>query len=227
MAKGRRSQKKEEEILVDVFEAKEAAQNYFEKNKIMLIGIIGGIFLLIAGYFIYKFLYQEPREATASSQMFKAEQQFMQDSFVLALESPGSGYDGLLDIIDNYGGTKAANLAKYYAGISYLNLNRFDDAVSYLNSYNAAGNVTAITKFGALGDAYSELGDFDAAISNYKKAASGPANKALTPYYLQKLGLLSLRQGDSAGAQSAFDRIKADFPQSPEAIDADKYLVAQ
>ena len=33
MAKNRRSKKKEEEILVDVVEAREAAQNFFEKNQ--------------------------------------------------------------------------------------------------------------------------------------------------------------------------------------------------
>lgn len=224
MAKRRRSQKKEEEILVDVIEAKEAAQNFFEKNQLKVVGFVGILLLLIGGYLAYKFLYQQPREVTAMSQMFKAEYQFQQDSFVLALESPGGGYDGLLDIIDSYGGTKAANLAKYYAGISYLNLNRFEDAITYLQSHKAGGSVTSITKHGALGDAQSELGDFDAAISSYKKATSGEINDALTPYYLQKLGLLAHRQGDNATAQSAFKRIQDEFAQSTESADADKYL---
>ena len=82
-------------------------------------------------------------------------------------------------------------IAKYYAGISYLNLNRFEDAITYLKSYNAAGTVTPITKWGALGDAYSELNDMTGAISSYKKATtSGTIMTALTPYYLNKLGLL-------------------------------------
>jgi len=224
MAKRRRSQKKEEEILVDVIEAKEAAQNFFEKNQLKVVGAVGILLLLIGGYIAYQFLYQQPREKTAMSQMYKAEQRFMQDSFVLALESPGGAYDGLLDIIDNYGGTKAANLAKYYAGISYLNLNRFDDAIQYLSSYKASGSVTSITKFGAMGDAQSELGNMADAISNYKKAAGATVNDALTPYYLYKLGMLSQKQGDTGTAQSAFARINDEFPQSPEAADADKYL---
>ncbi len=225
MAKRRRSQKKEEEILVDVFEAREAAQNFFEKNQMKVVGFGAIVVLLIGGYLGYKMLYDQPREEVAMSQMFKAEYQFQRDSFALALESPGSGYDGLLDIIDNYGGTEAANLAKYYAGISYLNLNRFEDAITYLKSYSEAGNVTSITKYGAMGDAESELENMDAAIGYYKKAVSGPANSALTPYYLQKLGLLSHREGDEEGAKKAFERIKTEFSDAPEAVDADKYLV--
>jgi len=227
MAKNRRKNKNEDELLVDVTQVADQAQTFIERNQTMIIGLAAGLLLVIGGFLAYKMVYQAPREKTATDQMFKAEYQFQRDSFALALESPGGGYDGLLDIIDNYGGTKAANLAKYYAGISYLNLNRFEDAVSYLKSHNATGSITTITKFGALGDAYSEMNDFSSAISNYKKATSNSPNALLTPYYLNKLGLLYRHQGDNAAATNAFERIKKEFPQSTEAQDVDKYLAAK
>ena len=224
MAKRRRSKKHEEEILVDVVEAREAAQNFFDRHQMTIVAVGAVIILGIGGFLAYKLLYQAPRENEAMTQMFKAEYQFQQDSFALALESPGAGYSGLLDIIDSYGGTEAANLAKYYAGISYLNLNRFEDALSYLKSYNEAGNVTSITKFGAMGDAASELGNMDEALGYYKKAVSGPAIESLTPYYLQKLGILAYKQGQTEEAKKAFKRIEEEFPSSQEAIEADKYI---
>ena len=224
MAKKRRSKKKEEEILVDVVEAREVAVSFFEKNQILIVAIAAVIVLLIGGFLAYKMLYQAPREKEAMTQMYRAEFQFRQDSFALALESPGAGYSGFLDIIDTYNGTKSANMAKYYAGISYLNLNRYEDAISYLKSYNESGNVTSITKYGAIGDAESELGNFDAALNNYKRAINGPENESLTPYYLKKLGLLSYRQGDNETAKDAFTRIEDEFPESQEAIEAGKYL---
>jgi len=226
MAKGRKSKKKNEELIVDVFEAGEVAQNFFEKNQMKIIGAAGLLILLVGGFIAYKMFYQAPREKTAATQMYKAELRFMQDSFVLALESPGGNYDGLLDIIDNYNGTKAANLAKYYAGISYLNLNRFEDAITYLSNHNPSTGITTITKYGAMGDAHAELGKLDVALTNYKKAANASANDALTPYYLYKYGLLSKKQGDDSAAKSAFERIKSDFPRSQEAIEADKYLAS-
>ena len=224
MAKRRRSPKNQEDILVDIADVRENAQSFFEKNQMKVIGIAGLLLLVIGGYLAYTMFYQQPREKTAMSQMFKAEYQFMQDSFALALESPGAEYPGLLDIIEDYSGTKAANLAKYYAGISYLNLNRFEDALTYLQGYKAAGNVTPITKYGAIGDAQSELNDLNAALSSYQKAASGPSNDQLTPYYLQKVGLLANKLGDKSAATSAFNRITEDFPKSEEAMDASKYL---
>ena len=224
MGKSRKPKKNEEEILVDIVEAKEAAQSFFEKNQMKILGAVGLVLLLIAGYLIYKIVYQEPREKTAMAQMYKAEYQFQRDSFALALESPGAGFDGFLDIIDNYSGTKAANLAKYYTGISYLNLNRYDDALTYLESYKPSGNVTTITKYGAMGDAASEKQDMEKALSYYQKAASGPKNSELSPYYLNKAGLLARTLGKNDVALKAFERISADFPGSAEAVDASKYI---
>ncbi len=224
MGKSRKPKKNEEEILVDIVEAKEAAQSFFEKNQYKILGAVGLVLLLIAAYLIYKIVYQEPREKTAMAQMYKAEYQFQQDSFALALESPGGGFDGFLDIIDNYSGTKAANLAKYYTGICYLNLNRYDDALSYLESYSPSGNVTTITKYGAMGDAASEKQDMEKALSYYQKAASGPKNNELSPYYLNKVGLLARSLGKNDEALKAFERISEDFPGSSEASDASKYI---
>lgn len=224
MAKNRANNENEEYIEEVAAVAKEKTGSFVENNQYGIIGIAALVILLLGGYLVYSLLYKKPREKAAMEQMFKAEYQFQRDSFALALEGPGGGYDGFLDIIDNYGGTKSANLAKYYAGISYLNLNRFEDAVTFLKSYNAAGGVTPITKWGALGDAYSELGDMSGAISAYKKAATVVDNEALTPYYLNKLGLLLQREGDGAGAKAAFERINNEFAKSKEAADADKYL---
>ena len=220
----RKNKKKQEETIIDLVEAKDQAQGFIEKNQLLLIGVVAGLVLLIGGYIAYKYLYMGPRQTEALEKMYRAEQQFAQDSFALALQNPGGGYDGFLGIIDNYGGTKAANLAKYYAGVCYLNLGRYQDAIDYINDFSADGKVTPITKYGTLGDAYSELNDFESAINNYKRATNQDANDVLTPYYLEKLGLLLRKQGDTDGANDAFQRIKDEFPGSSISANADRYL---
>ncbi len=219
-----RSKKKEEETLIDLVEARDSAQDFYERNqnKILLIAAI--IALAIGAAVAYVMLIKQPNEQKAMDAMYYAELQFAQDSFARALESPGNGYDGFLDIIDAYSSTKAGNLAKYYAGISYLNLGRFDSAIEYLESFNSAGKVTPIMKNGALGDAYSELEDFDKALSYYQKAANGVDNELLAPYYLKKYALLSENQGNNENALDALERIRKDYPFSDEAAEAAKHL---
>lgn len=221
----RKSSKKQDETLVDLVEVKDSAQDFLESNQKLVIGLGLAIVVVIAGYIGYKYAYQAPREKNAAEQVFKAQMQFERDSFALALESPGEGYEGFLDIIDNYSGTKIANTAKYYAGVSYLNLGRFEDAVSYLESFKPAGDVLPITKYGVLGDAYAELQDFDKALQMYKKATQYSENDFLTPYYLKKLGLLQRNQGDNEGAAKTFKSITDNFGDSDVAKEVEQFIM--
>ena len=213
----------DDDTLVDIVEVKEQAQDFFEKNQNLVIGGLAVVLLLIGGFLAYKYAYQAPREQAGMEAMYKAEFQFKQDSFALALTNPGEGMEGFLDIIDNYSGTKSSNLASYYAGISYLNLGQYEAAIDYLNDYTAYDDITPITKYGAMADAYAELGQLDKALDNYKKATNSD-NDFLTPYYLNKLGVLNMKQGSNDAALKNFERIEADYPQAAEAKDAKKYI---
>jgi tetratricopeptide (TPR) repeat protein len=212
--------------IIDVVEVKGSnlsEPNFFEQNQKMILNVLAGLAVLVALYFAYKFLYQAPREKDAANAMWKAEEQFGKDSFALALENPGGGFDGFLGIIDNYSGTKASNLAKYYAGVSYLNLGKFAEAVEYLNDYSAKDEVTTIMKSGALGDAHAELNDKEKALSMYKKAASSD-NDMLTPYYLHKVAMMYYADGKTNEALSELEKIKNNYPDSNEFREAEKLL---
>lgn len=212
-----------DETLVDIVEVKKDAQDFFEKNQSLVLGLMVAGVLLLGGYLAYAFGFKAPREASAMESIYKAQDQFSKDSFALALENPGGGFDGFLTIIEDYSGTKAGNLAKYYAGISYLNLGRYDDAINFLESYSANDDITPIMKSGALGDAYAESGNLDKALGLYKTAANAEDNEFLTPYYLYKYAILSKKQGSDADAVTAFERIKKNYPNSNEASEAERY----
>ena len=53
MAKRKFNNKQEEETLIDLVEAKDSAQDFFEKNQNLIIGVVAGLCLLIGGYFIF------------------------------------------------------------------------------------------------------------------------------------------------------------------------------
>ena len=220
----KQNQQFEDEVMIDIIEENDFRENFFEKYQNYLIIGVGIVLLIIAGYFAYKYLFVANKEKDAIAEMMQAEMQFERDSFLLALENPGEGYDGFLDIIENYKGTKAANLAKYYAGICYLNLGIYDGAIEYLKEYDEDELVTAIPKYGAIADAYSELGEMDQAKKYYEKAVNQKPNDMLTPYYLKKLGLLYKSEGDQEKANVYFKRIRDDFPHSAYARDIEKYI---
>jgi len=220
----KRKQADKDEVLIDVVDVRDSAQDFFEKNRIWILGGIGALVLLVGGWFAYNQFYKKPMQQEAVEQMFQAQVQFERDSFALALTNPGGGYSGFLDIIENYGGTPAANVAHYYAGVSYLRLGQYEAAISYLSDFNAKGDVMPIMKNGALGDAHSELNNLSKAMNFYQKAVSAGDNELLTPYYLKKVGMLNEKNGNPAEALKAYERIKTEYPTSPEARDIDKYI---
>jgi len=220
----RRNKKKKDETLVDLVEARDQASSFVEKNQTAIFGGLVAFVMIVGGLFAYTYLYKAPLEIESQEQMRQAQVQFEQDSFALALTNPGGGYSGFLDIIDNYGGTKAANLANYYAGISYLNLGKYEAAIDYLNDFSANDNVLPITKFGAMAAAYGELGDFDNAIKFYKKAINAGDNEFLIAYYHKNIGLLYEKQGNFADSKKHFEEIKTKYPNSSESNDIDKYI---
>lgn len=218
-----RRKKQDDETLVDIVEVRDSAKSFFEKNQNLILGVLAGIILIVGGYVLYENLYKAPKEKDAAQQMFQAQFQFEQDSFAAALTNPGGGYDGFLDIIDNYSGTNAANIAHYYAAVSYLNLGQFDDALDHINDFSAGGEVMPIMKAGVKGDIFSEQGDLDKAISSYKKAASYE-NDFLAPFYMQKLALLQEKQGLTEDALEQFKMIKQKYPESQAAREVEKFI---
>jgi tetratricopeptide (TPR) repeat protein len=224
MAKRNRKANKSDETLIDIVEVRDQAKNFFDHYQNIIFGVVTGLVVIVGGYLAFQNFYQKPRNQEALAQMFQAELQFERDSFAAALTNPGGGYSGFLDIIENYGGTPAGNMAKYYAGISYLNLGRYQEAVDLLKKFSAKGSISPAMKNGALGDAYSELGDLSKARSFYKKAADAESNEILTPYYLLKLGMLDEKNGDNEAAMKAYKRIQSEFPESIQAPSAIKYL---
>jgi tetratricopeptide (TPR) repeat protein len=217
--------RKEDEEIINIVEVKDQAQDFFERYSKVISGVFIGLVVVIGAYFFYKYLYMEPREVAAQEAIFTAEQQFTRDSFALALENPGGGFDGFLDIIDNYNGTKTANLAKLYSGISYMNLGRYDDAIRYLNSYSAKGSLATATKNGTLGDAYAEKGDLEKALSYYNKAAAANSNEFMNLQNLKKAALLNYKLGNNDAALKIFKNIMDKYPDASEAHEAEKFII--
>lgn len=212
-----------EEPIINVEQAYTKTEHYIEENKNRLATIAVVIAAVVGGYFAYKFLYIQPMDDEAQKQMWKAEQYFEKDSFDLALNGDGN-YFGFLQIIDDYGLSKTANLAHYYAGISYLRKGEFENAIEHLESFDSDDEMLAPIAVGAIGDAYMELGKTEDALSQYVKAAEMRDNQFTAPLYLMKAGLAYELQGDYSGAKKVYEKIKKDYSETTEGRNVDKYL---
>ncbi|MBL4669710.1 MAG: tetratricopeptide repeat protein [Flavobacteriales bacterium] len=212
-----------EELIVDVQEVYSKTEDFIEANKKVIMAVVLGLIIVIGGYFGYKKLVIAPMEFEAQKDMFMAEKYFSQDSLQKAINGDGLNY-GFIDIVDEYSGTKAANLAHYYLGICYRNTGEYEFAIDELKSFSSDDVMISTVALGAIGDSYMELNDIDQAISYYEKAVTNGGNNLTSPIYLYKAGLAYEDKQDFANAETKYKAIKSDYPDSREAQTIDKYI---
>lgn len=198
--------------------------NFVGQNKKTLTYAITVIALAIIGFFGFTELYQKPREEKAADTMFNAEKYFAMDSSNFVLNGDGQS-KGVLYIIKQFSGTKAANLAKYYAGISYFRLNDFNKSVEYLKDFSTSAKQVQAIAYGTIGDAYSELKNNDEALNYYKKAgAHFPDEEAISSEYLYRAASLLEIMGKADDAVEIFKELKSKYPKSEKGLLADKLI---
>lgn len=198
-------------------------ERFIEENQKILSYIVIGIISVILIFILIKRFYVEPRENDAISELFMAERFFERDSFAIALNGYGT-YPGFLQIIEDYGNTKSANLAKYYAGICYLNLKDYQNAIAYLEKFDTKDVLIGSAKYSSLGDAYSEQADYEMAARQYLAGAEKYPNKFSAPVLLKKAGLAYEELKDYDRSLEIYTRIKKDYPSSPEGQEMSKYI---
>jgi len=199
--------------------------NFVQENRKSLTVIGGAIVALVLLYFGYKNFYLDPRSDKAANEMFKAEEYAAQDSLSDRAIKGDGAYPGFETIANEYSSTKSANLANAYLGGLYLQKGEFAKAVEVLESYSSTGSpVIDPLVQGMLGDAYSELKDYNKAETYYKKAADKSENSFTSPLFLKKLGLVYEEQKEFDSAADAYKKIKQDYPESAEAALIDAYI---
>ncbi|MBB1148971.1 MULTISPECIES: tetratricopeptide repeat protein [unclassified Myroides] len=215
----------------EVFNSLDQGANRMEgwvaRNQKAIFGIVGAIALVTIGYVGYNKFVVEPKNDEAANEMFQA-QSYYNDAFAnetekqnllnLALNG-GEGKLGFLGIIENYKGTASANLAHYYAGTTYLNQGEFKKAIEQLEQYKVVSSEAIIgaSALGAIGDAFSELGQHADAFEYYQKAAAHNKNDFTTPRFLYKAGIAALEDGKKADALKLFNEVKNNYSTAMEA----------
>ncbi len=196
-------------------------EEYVNKNRNILLGVLVAIIVGVAGSMFYSNS-QEETEVKAQEAIYTAQYNFDRDSLNLALNGDKLGNKGFLSVAKTYNGTKAGNLANYYAGVIYMQKSEFDNAIKYLSKFSSNDALVQPRAHSLIGDANMELKKFTDAVAAYKKAVS-IKNKEYTPRYLIKLAIAQENAGDTAGAKATYDKIISEYSKSKEATLAKKY----
>lgn len=220
------------EVFSTLDEGASRTEAWVSQNQNYILGVIGVIAVGVLGYLAYMQFVQKPKEMNAANEMYYPQQYFDQalasttakDSlFTLALEGAEGKY-GFLDIIQEYSGTKAANLANYAAGMSYLNMNNYQEAIAYLEDFKSDDAILGALAKGGLGDAFMQLNQPAEALGYYELAMAHSNNGYTTPKFLYKAGVTAMEMGSTDKALGYFERIKEEYSNSEQAKNIDAFI---
>jgi len=219
------------EVFNTLDETASKTEDFVAANQKNIFIFIGAIAAIVLGYLGYQKLVKEPAQAEAMNEIYYAQKQYnaavsgiANDSLYNLVLNGTEGKYGMLDIIDKYSGTPAANLANYYAGVSYLNMQDYKNAIAHLDQFESADDALGPNAKGSIGDAFVQLEQKDQALKYYVEAAKMRNNEYTTPNYYFKAGVIALELGKTGEALGYFNTIKDNYPNVEEAKQIEVFI---
>jgi tetratricopeptide (TPR) repeat protein len=195
----------------------QSISEFYEKNKknVSIAGI--ALIVLAAGIWYYKSIYKPGLEEEANDSFFMAERYYDMDSLNLALNGDPANFMGMLELADEYSGTKIGDRASYYAGRILLQQGKYDDALDHLEDVSMDDEFMSAQVITLQGDCLSELEKYEDAGDQYMKAAKHRTNDLTTPYALLKAGIAYEEAKEYDDAYEAYELIFSDYNSSKQA----------
>lgn len=214
------AEQKKDEMVNEVVSSSE---KFLVNNQKTIITVLVAIIAVVAIFLAVKHFYLEPRENKAQDALFQPVLAFEQDSLDLALNG-NAEWDGLLAVVDNYGSTKAGNLACAYAGLAYYEKGEYENAQKYLSKFAADEALLSPAITATIGNALVNMDKAADAVKYFEKAAKVADNDVFSPLYLMKAANVYEKLGDKAAALKVYEQIKNNYPTSQQAAQVDALI---
>ena len=201
-----------------------ASKTFYEKNKNAILYGGGAVLAIIIACLLIHQFYITPRNNKANESIFSAEQAFMDGNYEKALNGDGVNM-GFLTVIDEYGSTKAGNIACLYAAKCYAATEKYQEAIDMLDKFDGCGDEMISPAAIALkGNCYAELGQNEKAADLLLKAAKEADNNTISPTCLLQAGQIYVSLGQNDKALDCYNQIKSKYQQSSIYYEIDKYI---
>ncbi len=197
---------------------------FYEKNKKYISYAFTGLVVVVIAIVFY-LNNRAANNELASIQLGKIFQFYDQNNFHVAIDGqPEKGLNGLKKIVDEYGGTKSGELARFYLANAYYEIGETDKALAEYEDVSVSDNLLQASVYAGIAGCYERKSDYLQAAKYYEKAANKVSDNVLTPEYLNLAGKNYGNVGKKENAVNIFKRIKKEFKESNVARDVDRYI---
>ncbi|MEX0773543.1 MAG: tetratricopeptide repeat protein [Balneolales bacterium] len=193
---------------------------FIQKN--IISAILGGVAVLVLiGAGVWYYLQSQAHEAEAQELLVSAEQMFEETDYESALYGDDVDFTaGFAEIIEEYPRTDAANIARYYAAVSALRLEENQEALNYIEDFEPPGGILGVGPISIHGIILENLGEYEEAAIQFKRAADWDRNTTTTPQNLLMAAQAALEAGQDQSAREYLNEIIEEYENSNAADQA-------
>lgn len=201
------------------FNSIEDFKQQFQANKQLRTTsyVVGGVAVLIVGYLGYRTFIFGPNNVSSKAAYVAGLNYASKDSTDKAIQA-------LEPVVKKYDGTVGGENAEFVLARQYMTKGNFKKALSLLEGVDASDTYLRIYSIGLQGDCYSELKQYDDALSKYESAAALNENDKTTPEFLFKAGLVAEELKDFGKATELYERIRDNYSNFSQAKAIEKYI---
>ena len=161
----------------------------------------------------------------ASSQLGEVFSLFDNGQYQQAIDGlPERNITGLKSIVENYGGVRAGNYARFYLANAYYHLGKYDLALTQFEDFSPSDEVLAVSRLAGLGSCYEALGKYKEAAENYEKASTKYPQDGSAAENMSNAARNFGMAGDKETAIELYKKVKKNYPTSTFARDADRFI---
>jgi TolA-binding protein len=211
---------KEDKLVTTYFEA----TTWYETNKKIVNGVLGGIVVLAIVIVAYMNNVNANNQK-ANTELGKVMAYYDQGKFDLAIGGNlQENIRGLQSIVDDYGSTKAGELAKFYLASAYCAQSDYDKALRYFLDVSVKDEMITASAIAGAGSCYEAKHDYEKAASMYEKAAFNSTKDVNAAENMFHAARNYLSAGKKEKAAELFKKVKKEFPTSVVAREIDRWI---
>ena len=211
---------KEDRLITTYFEA----STWYQNNKKIVNGVLTGIVVLAIVMVAYTNNVSSNNQK-ATAELGKILSYYDQGKYDLAIAGNlQENVRGLQSIVDDYGSTKAGELAGFYLANSYFAQGNYDKALGYFLDVDVKDDLIGASALAGAGACYEVKGQYDKAASTFEKAAFKSAKDVNVPENMFHAAQNYLLAGNKEKAAELFKKVKKDYPTSGVAREIDRWI---
>lgn len=192
----------------------------FKNNKAARLATYGiaGVAVIAILYFAYQMFIFNPKNEDSKNANYVGLNYADMDSVDIAIEE-------LSPVVKKFDGTVGGEVAQFVLARQHMEKGEFEKALELLKDVKTKDTYVRVHAVGLQGDCYSEMKQYEDAVSKYNTAAEMDNNDYTTPMYLFKAGLLSeTKLNDAEAALEYYQAIKDEFMTFSTQKQIDRYI---